>query len=377
LFEALFDHFHEQSGAHGWQGWPADYHRPDTQAVAAFARDHRDEIDFHLFLQWRAEAGLARAADAASGMAIGLVADIAVGIDKGGSHAWSRGDELMLGIGIGAPPDAFQAAGQNWGITSFSPMALRTKSYRPFVELLRSAMQHSGGIRIDHALGLRRLWVVPDGASPLDGAYLCQPEDDLLRLIALESQRHGSIVIGEDLGVVPPGLREALTDRGILGMRVLPFERDKADAFVPPAHWDASAVAMTSTHDLPPVAGWWRGTDIDWRETLDAPGDRAEDRIKRTEERASLWAATVRTDAVSDNPAVAADAAIDMVAATPCPLAIVPIEDLLALDEAPNLPGTVDEHPNWRRRLPAPADTLFARPDVAARVTRLNIERPG
>lgn len=377
LFEALFAHFHKQSGAHGWQGWPADYRRPDTQAVAAFARDYQDEIDFHLFLQWRAEAGLARAADAASQMAIGLVADIAVGIDKGGSHAWSRGDELMLGIGIGAPPDAFQAAGQNWGITSFSPLALRTKCYRPFIELLRSAMQHSGGIRIDHALGLRRLWVVPDGASPLDGAYLVQPEADLLRLIALESQRHGSIVIGEDLGVVPPGLREGLTERGILGMRVLPFERDKAGAFVPPARWDVGAVAMTSTHDLPPIAGWWRETDIDWRDKLNAPGNRDEDRAHRTEERASLWTATGRPDPVPEKPTAATDAAIDMVAATPCPLAIVPIEDLLALEEAPNLPGTIDEHPNWRRRLPAPAETLFARPDVTARIDRLNIERPG
>ncbi|MEZ0496477.1 4-alpha-glucanotransferase [Sphingomonas sp. IW22] len=378
MFEALYAHFHAQGGARGWQDWPEAYRRPDSPQVAEFARDHGEEVRFHLFLQWRAEAGLAQAANAAADMAIGLVGDIAVGIDKGGSHAWSRGDELMLGIGIGAPPDAFQAAGQNWGITSFSPLALRARSYRPFIDLLRSAMAHAGGIRIDHALGLRRLWVVPDGASPLEGAYLAQPEDDLLRLIALESRRHDAIVIGEDLGVVPPGLRDRLTERGILGMRVLPFERDRSGAFIPPGRWDAAAVAMTSTHDLPPIAGWWRGTDIDWRERLGAAGDRAAEREAREVDRASMWAATGSVDPqpTADDSAAAANAAIDMVAETPAALAIIPVEDLLALEEAPNLPGTVDEHPNWRRRLPDPADAIFARPDVGARIKRLNDERP-
>lgn len=378
LFEALYAHFHAQGGARGWQDWPEAYRRPDSSQVAEFARDHWEEVRFHLFVQWRAEAGLADAAAAAAGMAIGLVGDIAVGIDKGGSHAWSRGDDLMLGIGIGAPPDAFQAAGQNWGITSFSPLALRTRSYRPFIDLLRSAMAHAGGIRIDHALGLHRLWVVPDGASPLDGAYLAQPENELLRLIALESRRHDAIVIGEDLGVVPPGLRNRLTERGILGMRVLPFERDRSGDFIPPEQWDAAAVAMTSTHDLPPIAGWWQGTDIDWRERLDAAGDRAADREARGAERTSMWAATgsVDPEPAADDPMAAADAAIAMVAETSATIAIVPVEDLLALTQAPNLPGTVDEHPNWRRRLPEPAGAIFARADVAARIARLNDERP-
>lgn len=378
MFEALYAHFHKQGGARGWQDWPQAYRRPDSPQVAEFARDRAEEVRFHLFVQWRAEAGLADAATAAAGMAIGLIGDIAVGIDKGGSHAWSRGDELMLGIGIGAPPDAFQAAGQNWGITSFSPLALRNRSYRPFIDLLRSAMAHAGGIRIDHALGLHRLWVVPDGASPLDGAYLAQPEDDLLRLIALESRRHNAIVIGEDLGVVPPGLRDRLTARGILGMRVLPFERDRSGDFIAPERWDAAAVAMTSTHDLPPIAGWWQGTDIDWRERLDAAGDRAADREARETERTLMWAATgsVDPEPAVDDTVAAADAAIAMVAETPATIAIVPVEDLLALTQAPNLPGTVDEHPNWRRRLPEPAEAIFARADVAARIARLNDERP-
>ncbi|PCD04684.1 4-alpha-glucanotransferase [Sphingomonas spermidinifaciens] len=368
LFEALFAHF----GTRGWQDWPAAYHDPAGDAASAFAREHAGEIDFHLYAQWRAEQGLARAADAASDMRIGLVTDIAVGIDVGGSHAWTAGDELMLGIGIGAPPDAFQAAGQNWGITSFSPFALRTKHYRPFIDLLRSAMAHAGGIRIDHALGLRRLWVVPNGASPLDGAYLRQPEDELLRLIALESVRAGAIVIGEDLGVVPPGLREALDDRGILGMRVLPFERTKDCGFVAAADYDAGVAAMTSTHDLAPVAGWWRGTDVEWRAEL---AGEASDLAPRAKEREAFWTAAVGAGVAEgpppDAPDAAVDAAVAFIAATPARLAIVPVEDLLGVDQAPNLPGTVDEHPNWRRRLPAPAAELFARPEVAARIDRI------
>lgn len=372
LFEALFAQF----GVRGWQDWPAAYHDPFGDAATSFARDHAAEIDFHLFAQWRAETALARAADAAKDMRIGLVTDIAVGIDAGGSHAWTAGDELMLGIGIGAPPDAFQAAGQNWGITSFSPVALRAKHYRPFIDLLRSAMAHAGGIRIDHALGLRRLWVVPNGASPLDGAYLRQPEDALLRLIALESARAKAIVIGEDLGVVPPGLRAALTARGILGMRVLPFERTKHGGFVAVADYDADVVAMTSTHDLAPVAGWWQGTDLQWR--ADLAGE--EPVLKgRATERAAFWQAATEAGVaegdVPETPGSAVDAAAAFVAATPAALAIVPIEDLLGLDQAPNLPGTVDEHPNWRRRLPAPAADLFARPEVAVRIDRIKEER--
>lgn len=373
LFEALHAHF----AVRGWQDWPVAYHDPASPDVARFAEEHAGDIRFHLFLQWRAETGLAKAHAAAADMRVGLVGDIAVGLDCGGSHAWNRRDELMMGIGIGAPPDAFQAAGQNWGITSFSPTALRAKAYRPFVSLLRSAMRHAGGIRIDHALGLRRLWVVPNGASPLEGAYLRQPEPELLRLIALESHRAGAIVIGEDLGVVPMGLRETLAERGLIGMRVLPFERTADNTFKSPDEWDRAAAAMTSTHDLPPIAGWWRGTDITWRKTLDAPGDRAAEETERAADRARLWDAAgdgAPLPAAEDpNPAV--DAAIAFVAETSSTLAIIPVEDLLGLEEAPNLPGTIAEHPNWRRRLPAPAERLFARPDVRRRLARIRHER--
>jgi 4-alpha-glucanotransferase len=381
-FEALHAHFLRTENARAWQDWPEAYRHPSTPAVADFASAHADDVRFNLFLQWRAEASLDAAGQAARGMRVGLISDLAVGLDAGGSHAWSRREELMLGIGIGAPPDAFQPAGQNWGITSFSPFALRQMAYRPFIDLLRSTMRHAGGIRIDHALGLRRLWVVPTGASPLSGAYLRQPEEDLLRLIALESTRANAIVIGEDLGVVPPGFRDAIEARGLLGMRVLPFERDEDGDFTPPAQWDVPAVAMTSTHDLPPIAGWWEGRDIAWRERMGAEGDRAGERRDRAHDRANLWQACTTAgvgegaEPPAATPEPALDAAVAFTAATPCALAIIPAEDLFGLDEAPNLPGTIDEHPNWRRRLPDTADALFARPEVARRVDQIRQSRP-
>lgn len=380
-FEALHAHFFAASGARGWQDWPEAYRRPDSPAVAQFAAEHAGEVEFHLFLQWWADQSLARAGEAARGMAVGLVSDLAVGLDAGGSHAWSRGEELMMGIGIGAPPDAFQAAGQNWGITSFSPFALQREAYRPFIDLMRSAMRHAGGIRIDHALGLRRLWVVPSGASPLDGAYLRFPEQDILRLIALESHRARALVIGEDLGVVPPGFRDGIAERGIMGMRVLPFERDEAGGFTPSATWGKQAAAMTSTHDLTPIAGWWKGRDIEWREALGAGGDRDAERVGRAAERTSLWQACTEAgvadgpEPAPDQPEHALDAAIAFAAQAPCDLLIVPAEDLFGLDEAPNLPGTIDEHPNWRRRLSDRASALFARDDVVRRLHHLREAR--
>ncbi len=380
-FEALHGHFFRTTGARGWQDWPAAFHDPAGAAVAQFAAEKAGEVRFHVCAQMLADRSLAAAQAAArgAGMRIGLIGDLAVGLDAGGSHAWARPGDLLQGIGIGAPPDAIQPAGQNWGITSFSPQGLAAAGFAPFIATVRAALAHAGGLRIDHALGLRRLWVVPAGADGREGVYLRMPEADLLRLIALEAHRAGAIAIGEDLGVVPAGFRDGMTTRAILGMRVLPFERD-GDGVTPPADWSPRAVAMTSTHDLPTVSGWWQGRDIAWRERLGAAGDRAAETADRAADRTAFWDAALATGIAHGpppaDPAPVVDAAIAYVAAAACDLAIVPAEDLLGLDEAPNLPGTIDEHPNWRRRLPAAAADLFARPDVAARTAILRQARP-
>lgn len=385
-FEALHRTFFEQTGARGWPDWPAEYQDPASAAVARFAEENAEEVDFHLFLQWLADRSLAHAqAEAeASGMALGLITDVAVGMDPGGSHAWSRPQDLLAGLNVGAPPDAFQARGQDWGVTAFSPHALAANGYEGFLATLRSAMRHAGGVRIDHILGLRRLWVVPHGAAPTEGAYLAYPIDDLLRLIALESHRHEAMVVGEDLGTVPAGFGDVLAARGVRGMRVLLFEQDKGE-FRSPERWSPRACALTTTHDLPPVAGWWRETDIDWRVELNpdiTAEDEADLRDGREQEREALWQAFSKAGcasgpqpSITDTEAVV-DAAIAYVSRSASELAIIPIEDLLGLEAQPNLPGTTTEHPNWRRRLTGATEALLSSPGAERRIASLKSARP-
>ncbi|MEH3159303.1 MAG: 4-alpha-glucanotransferase [Sphingomonas taxi] len=380
-FDALYAHF-APTGARGWQDWPTAYHDPAGPAVATFVAHHARDVAFYAFLQWLAETSLAAAQNAARtvGMRVGLIADLAVGMDAGGSHGWSRRGDLLTGLSIGAPPDPLGPKGQNWGITALCPFALRRTGFEPFIRTVRAALCHAGGLRIDHALGLQRLWVIPAGGSAADGAYLTMPFADLMRILALESQRAAAIVIGEDLGTIPPGFREALAARGVLGMRVLPFERD-ADGFVAADRWDAQAVAMTGTHDTATLAGWWRGVDIGWNHRLGRAGDdEAADRAQRDADKNALWtactAAGVAQGPMPDDDAPAVDAAIAFTAQAPCPLTIVPLEDLVGIEQQPNLPGTIDEHPNWRRRMPDTTAALLARPEVARRTRLLAAETP-
>jgi 4-alpha-glucanotransferase len=374
-FEALDALARARSGVGHWRDWPPEYAHPRRREVETFAREHRHEVEFHLFLQWLAAKGLANAHRSArdAGMAIGLIADLAVGCDGAGSHAWSYRDDMLQNVSVGAPPDLFNQAGQSWGLTTFSPRAMRQQGFAAFIDMLRAAFAHAGGLRIDHILGLQRLWLVPEGASAADGAYLRYPLTDLLRIIALESSRHRAIVVGEDLGTVPDGLRERLARHGILGMRVLWFERTEQDGgFVPPRAWPRTAVAMTTTHDLPTVAGWWHGADIDWRDRIGQTAPRPDGRdpiafakAERAADRHALWRAFQRADlAPADVGApprerAPVDEALAYVSATPAPLALYPLEDLLGLEDQPNLPGSIDEHPNWRRRVASPIDALF------------------
>ncbi|MEW6342540.1 MAG: 4-alpha-glucanotransferase [Paraburkholderia sp.] len=367
-----------------WRNWPEALRDPRSVEVEAFANQHRHEVEFHLFLQWLAAKGLSHAQHAArdAGMAVGLIADLAVGCDSAGSHAWSYRDDMLQGVSVGAPPDLFNQAGQAWGLTTFSPRAMRTQGFSAFIDMLRAAFAHAGGVRIDHILGLRRLWLVPDGESARNGAYLRYPLEDMLRLIALESWRHRSIVIGEDLGTVPPGFRERLDEHGIAGIRVLWFEGSESGrGFKPPQRWDRNAVATTTTHDLPTVTGWWRGADIVWRNRIGQTLPRADGRdpvelaqTERAEDRALLWAAFQQAGvAAKDVPApppesAPVDEALAFIAATPAPLVIYPLEDLLALEDQPNLPGSIDEHPNWRRRVALPIDELFEEPAFCDRL---------
>jgi 4-alpha-glucanotransferase len=365
-----------------WREWPADLRDPHSAAVAFFADSQPDEILFHQFLQWVSDRSASVAQDMAlqAGMRIGLIGDLAVGMDPSGSHAWSRQDDILLGLTIGAPPDLLNPKGQDWGLTGFSPRAMEANGFAPFLATLRAAMRHVGGLRIDHVMGLARLWLIPEGASPADGAYLNFPIGDLLRLMALESVRHNVVVIGENLGTLPEDFHETLVQSGIHGMRVLWFERDEQTGFSPSHGWGGSDVAMTSTHDLPTVAGWWAGRDIDIREGKDV--DPARERQAREQDRPKLWNAFA-LEHVAEGPipdpeetGPVVDAAVRFIAKTELPLSLIPLEDLLGQVEQPNLPGTTTEHPNWRRRLVATADTLLNDEAVARRIEFVVAERP-
>jgi 4-alpha-glucanotransferase len=382
-FEALHAaRFGADLGQWSWRDWPAELRDPLSSAVARFAAENADEVLFHVFLQWIADRSLAETQVIArqAGMAIGLISDLAVGMDSGGSHAWSRHEDVLTGLSVGAPPDMFNADGQAWGLATFSPLALRRNGFAPFLATLRACMKNAGGVRIDHAMGLTRLWMTPQGASPKDGAYLAFPADDMLRLIALESHRNEAVVVGEDLGTVPEGFREKLAEAGIAGMRVLWFEKD-GDRFSPPEDYDADAMAMTTTHDLPTAAGWWSGADIALRSSVagETPSESAEE--ERAKERSALWRAFEQAGAAEgeppspDQPSEAVDAAVRFIAKTPSRLVLLPLEDVLGQVDQPNLPGTLNEHPNWRRRLPQPAPELLGDPAAASRLQTLDRRR--
>jgi 4-alpha-glucanotransferase len=382
LYEALDAQFRKE-GLVSPHNWPEGFHDPNSAQGKEFGEREKTEVEYHLFLQWLADHSLtATHARAKEKMAIGLIADLAVGVDPAGSEAWSEQGALLSHLKIGAPPDAFNPAGQDWGLTTFSPAALRASGYGGFIEVLRAAMRRAGGIRIDHVMGLRRLWVLPHGASSVDGVYLSYPLTDLIRLIALESSRHKAIVIGEDLGTVPQGFRAQLAGAGILGMRVLWFERGHDGRFIPPQQWDEQAVALTTTHDLPTIAGWWRERDIDWASRLrrkTRPGSDSAERRGRKKDRTLLWSSLTQSGCakgVEPKPAqtdAVVEGALCHIAKTPCRLAIAAMEDIAGETEQPNLPGTIAEHPNWRRRLPA--EDIWSDAKVRARLSRLTARR--
>lgn len=375
-FEALHARMLEQDLPGDWRQWPEAYRDPHGAATEQFAAEQADQVDFHRFAQWLMTRSLQRAQRVAreAGMRVGIIADLAVGAHGGGSQTWTRQSEFLPSMSVGAPPDILNGNGQAWGISAFSPNGLKHNGFRAFIEMLRANLAYSGGVRIDHVMGLMRLWVMPEGASADQGAYLNYPFQDQLRLIALESTRHNALVIGEDLGTVPPGLRAELAQRNILGMRVLLFEQHDG-RFIEPAGWPRDALATTTTHDLPSISGWFKGRDIDWRHTA---GHRSaeqteEDRPHREREKSALEDALRASGALlgeADGPA-RLDASVQYIGDTPAPLALLPLEDVMGVSEQPNLPGPGAEHPNWRRRWPMPAEMMLDDSRVVDRLQRL------
>ena len=364
-----------------WRAWPEQYRDPASEAVEQFCEGHGHEIEFHAFAQWLIARCLHGAQNAAreAGMCVGLIADLAVGADASGSQAWGRQAELLQAVSVGAPPDILNRSGQNWGVSAFSPQGLQQNGFRAYIEMLRANLAHAGGMRIDHVMTMRRLWVIPEGADSSAGAYLNYPSQDLLRLLCLEAERHRALIIGEDLGTVPDGLREELAARNILGMRVLLFEQSNG-RFHAPAHWPRDALATTTTHDLPSIRGWLASRDIHWRQ---AAGHRSDDytnqdhHLRAQETRALHQALHEHGHATAEqmDDGQQLDASIAFIGSTPAPLVLLPLEDAMAASEQPNLPGPGDEHPNWRRRWAEDAAEMLDAPQVAHRLQRLQWAR--
>lgn len=372
-FEALSEHFiRENAALTDWHNWPTAYQTPDSETVQAFATAHEDRVNFYGYLQWLAATQLEQAQNqaTAAGGVIGLYLDLAVGVASDGAEAWSDQDVLVNSVRIGAPPDDFNPDGQNWGLLPLSPKALCTRGYRPFVDLLRHSMRHAGALRIDHVIGLARSFWLPDDRN-LPGAYIRYPMQDLLGLVALESQRQRCIVIGEDLGTVPTALRAALDEHGLLGCRLLYFERDEQDACRPSSAYPKASIASIGTHDLPTLKGFWQGRDIDWRERLGLYPDQKKalaDREEREKLKAELLHLLDTEGLLPDGfnsdqppetlPRSLVEAFHRFLSRTPAALKAIQLEDAVGAVEQANLPGTIDEHPNWRRKISVPLEDI-------------------
>jgi 4-alpha-glucanotransferase len=303
-------------------------------------------------------------------MAVGLYRDLAVGADRAGAETWANAAAVVSGAHVGAPPDIYNPAGQNWGLPPFHPRALREEEYASFIQLVRANMRHAGGLRIDHVMGLQHLYWVPEGQKPATGAYVRYPIEDLIGILALESHRQHCLIIGEDLGTVPEGFRERMAESNILSYRVLFFEQEeKTSAFLPPRVYPTLALAVVGSHDLPTFRGWWEGRDLDLKERLGLfldPAEAPRQRQARECDRSQLLRALrheglLPPDGDPDIPTLAR-AAHAFLARTPSVLAMAQIDDLTDEADPVNVPATSDEHPNWRRRLSVTLEELATRP---------------
>jgi 4-alpha-glucanotransferase len=313
-------------------------------------------------VQWNADRQLA-ACDALAhrlGMKVGLYLDVAVGVQSDGFDAWNEQGAISRLLGVGAPPDPLNTAGQDWGLAGFNAAGLEMRSFEPFRDMLRTSMRHAGAVRLDHVLGLKRLYLVPRGFNPENGAYVQMPFEALLAATAQESVAHRCVVIGEDLGTVPEGFREQMNDWGIWSYLVMMFERDDSGAFRAIDHYAANALVTFNTHDLATYAGWRSFSDLKLKRSLGIdPGESDEAR----------WRALGMLDEVLRQNGIDRHdlyAVATFLSRTRSRLLTISLEDLLGLVDQPNIPGTVDEHPNWRRRLPVSIEHIASAIDVEA-----------
>jgi 4-alpha-glucanotransferase len=352
---ACFEVLRRQFAPLPWWQWPEEWRRPEDARIHGFRNGPQcAEIEFVEFVQWCAATQLQSCADLAAerGMAVGLYLDVAVGVQAGGFDAWNEQNAISRGLSVGAPPDQLNTAGQDWGLAGFNAAGLEASGFAPFREMLRASMRFAGAIRLDHVLGLNRLYLIPSGASPRDGVYVEMPLDALLGVIAQESVSQRCITIGEDLGTVPDGFRDILAAWGVWSYKVMMFERGHDGAFIGPSGYAANALVTFNTHDLASFAGWQSHSDLRVKRELGLdPGET--DAMRADALRAFEW--KLREDHIASKNFFGA---VEFLAHTPSRILAVALDDLIGLKDQPNIPGTVNEHPNWRRRLPVELNDL-------------------
>ncbi len=401
LFETLQAHWRAaDANVWGWPAWPADYRDPAAPAVAAFARENAEAVAYRAWLQWLADGQLAAAAARARqlGLAVGIYQDLAVGANPGGAEVWSDQAAFAIGNGgapagahAGAPPDDLNLLGQDWGLPPFVPHRLRETGYAPFTAILRANMKHAGALRIDHVMGLARMFWVPADAPATEGAYVHYPFDDMLGAVAAESVRSECLVIGEDLGTVPDGFRERLGAAGVLSYHPLIFERYPDSQFRLPRDMPRQALVAAGTHDLPTLAGFWRGTDLAVRTALMLfPGDAVRQRLiaERDWDRGRLLWALEREGLLpagtGKDPAALPELTPALIAAihaylarSPAQIMVVQPEDVFGIADQTNVPGTLeDRHPNWQRKLPLPLEDWAGNEDFRRVAAAVRAARP-
>jgi (1->4)-alpha-D-glucan 1-alpha-D-glucosylmutase len=364
-----------------WMAWPEEFRDPAGDAVRDFAKSDPLAVAYHEFLQWEADAQLANCTVAAreAGMAIGLYLDIAVGAGPESAEGWSEQHNIVPGFHIGAPPDDWNVAGQDWGLAVFDPYALRRSSYRMFRRILVAQMRRAAALRIDHMLGFYRLFLVPAGGKPIDGVYLRQPAEELCNMLAGESEACRCLIVGEDLGTVPEDFPALLAAHNILSCRLLIFARD-GDRFLAPDEYPRNALVSIATHDLPPLLGFIEGIDIETRRALGAYADEThyrEAHAERAQERQRLRE-TIQSAgfATGDDTAGFLAAAHGFLARTPSTLFLVQMEDLAMEREQVNVPGSGDRFPNWRRKLSRDLEGIFAAASTDTILSAVRRERP-
>ncbi len=381
-FLALEDELAGRGFPRDWHTWPAQFRRPDSPAVRRFGATHAEATEFHVYAQFEIDRQLARVAARAqrAGLAIGLYQDLALGSSTAGFDAWAFPDLVLDGVTVGAPPDPYNLAGQDWGFPPLHPQRLLEKEGLVYWErLLDNAFAHAGALRIDHILGLVRLWWIPQGARPTDGAYLRYPTTALLAALAAASRRHNALVIGEDLGTVPAGLQAELARWNILSSRVLLFERDRRGSFRNAAHYSRRALVTATTHDFPPLLGYFAGRDLELRRELGIIRDDAalkRQQNQRARERAALLRRLAREGMLRDSKSYRENqknfSNADLCAAlhrflcrTPAPLVGLSLDDLCGETEPVNLPGVpLEKYPSWTRRMRFPLRELMTNSTV-------------